>query len=142
MKISVPDTHKALLTGTVHGVLTTVMPDGAPQASVVWVDYDGECVLVNTTLQRQKGRNMRANPKVAVLVVDPANASRWIQVQGCVVELVTAGAEAHADRLTRRYCPGKEHFYGDVFPAALAGKETRVIARIAPTKISVDAVFK
>jgi PPOX class probable F420-dependent enzyme len=141
MTVLVPDTHKDLLQNSVHGVLTTVMPDGTPQSSIVWVDYDGECVLINTTLERQKGRNMRANPKVAVLVIDPKNSSRWIQVRGRVVELAMEGAEAHADMLTRRYCPGKEHFYRDIYPVEQKQKETRVIARIAPIKISLDAIF-
>jgi PPOX class probable F420-dependent enzyme len=141
MMALVPDTHKDLLQSAVHGMLTTVMPDGTPQSSIVWVDYDGECVLINTTLERQKGRNMRANPKVAVLVIDPKNSSRWIEVRGRVVELTTAGAEAHADQLTRRYCPGKEHFYRDIYRVEQKWKETRVIARIAPLKISLDAIF-
>ena len=76
MTATIPDTHHALLQTPVHGVLTTMMPGGTPQSSVVWVDYDGECVLINTTMERQKGRNMRANPKVTLLVIDPRDRSR------------------------------------------------------------------
>ncbi len=71
MQITIPNTHLDLFQEPVHGVLTTMLPDGMPQSSIVWVDYDGEYVLINTTLERQKGRNMRANPKVTVLVIDP-----------------------------------------------------------------------
>jgi pyridoxine/pyridoxamine 5'-phosphate oxidase len=71
MSITVPDTHVHLLQSPIHGVLTTMMPDGMPQSSIIWVDYDGKDILVNTTLERQKGKNMQANPKVTILVIDP-----------------------------------------------------------------------
>ncbi len=141
MTVSIPDTHRNLFCAPVHGVLTTMMPDGSPQSSLVWVDYDGEYVLINTTLERQKGCNMRANPKVAILVIDPKNASRWIEVRGQVREMSADGAEAHADNLTRRYT-GKQHFYGDIYPVEQKQKETRVIAKIEPIKVSLDAIFR
>ena len=141
MTVTIPDTHRDLLVEPVHGVLSTMMPGGQPQSSIVWVDYDGTYVLINTTLERQKGRNMRANPKVALLVIDPKNGSRWIEVRGNVVEIRREGAEAHADQLTRRYT-GKKRFYGDIFPTGQKQKETRVIVKIEPIKVSLDAIFK
>jgi PPOX class probable F420-dependent enzyme len=140
MAVPIPDTHRDLLLGPVHGVLSTMMPDGQPQSSLVWVDYNGTYVLINTTLERQKCRNMRANPKVALLVIDPQNSSRWIEVRGRVVEIQYEGAEAHADILTRLYT-GKQHFYGDIYPAEQRQKESRVIVKIEPVKVSLDAVF-
>jgi len=142
MQITLPDTHRDLFEKPVHGVLTTLMPDGTPQSSVVWVDYDGEYVLINTTLERQKGRNMQANPKATVLVIDPNDSSRWVEVRGQVREMTRDGAEAHADKLTQRYCPGKRHFYGDIYPPGQKEKETRVIVKIEPVKVSLDAIFK
>ncbi len=142
MTATIPNTHCDLLQRPVHAVLTTMMADGTPQSSIVWADYDGAYVLINTTLERQKGRNMRANPKVALLVIDPKNTSRWIEIRGQVRELTTDRAEAHADKLTRRYCPGKQRFYGDIYPVEQKQKETRVIVRIEPLKVSVDAIFK
>ncbi len=142
MSVPIPDSHRDLLQTNVHGVLTTMMPDGMPQSSIVWVDYDGEYVLINTTMERQKGRNMLANPKVALLVIDPKDSSRWIQVQGHVIEMTRDCAEAHADKLTQRYCPNKRHFYGDIYPPEQQEEETRVIVRIAPVKMSVDAIFR
>ena len=141
MAVPIPDTHRDLLQEPVHGVLTTMMPDGTPQSSIVWVDYDGEYVLINTTLERRKGRNMRANPKVALLIIDPKNASRWIEVRGRVREMTRAGAEAHADQLTQRYT-AKEHFYGDIYAVEQKQKETRVIVKIEPIKVSLDAIFR
>lgn len=141
MSATIPASHQDLFHGRVHGVLTTLMPNGTPQSSIVWVDYDGECVLVSTTLERQKGRNMQANPKVSVLVIDPTNTGRWIQVQGRVQALTREGAERCADALTQRYT-GKKHFYGDIYPVEQKNKETRVIARIEPLRVSLDAIFK
>lgn len=142
MKVSIPDSHIDLLQQPVHGVLTTMMPDGTPQSSVVWTDYDGEYILINTTLERQKGRNMQRNPKVTLLVIDPANSTRWIEVRGLVHELTTTGAEAHADTLTQRYCENKQFFYRDIYPPEQRDKETRVIAKIELVKVSMDAIFK
>jgi hypothetical protein len=98
-------------------------------------------VLINTTLERQKGRNLRHNPKVTVLAVDPKDSSRWIEVRGLVVLMTEEGAEAHADCLTQRYT-GKQHFYGDIYPPAQKQKETRVIVKIRPLKVALDAVFR
>jgi PPOX class probable F420-dependent enzyme len=141
MVIPIPDTHLDLLVDPIHGVLSTMMPDGQPQSSIVWADYDGTYVLINTTLERQKGRNMRANPKVALLVIDPKDVSRWIEVRGNVVEIQCEGAEAHADKLTRLYT-GKQRFYGDIYPVEQKQKETRVLVKIQPIKVSLDAIFK
>lgn len=142
MLVTIPSTHLDLFQQPVHGVLTTMMPDGMPQSSIVWVDYDGECVLINTTLERQKGQNMQANPKVTVLVIDPKDSSRWVEVRGQVREMTREGAETHADKLTQRYCPGKQYFYRDIYPPKQKEKETRVIARIQPLKVSLDAIFR
>lgn len=141
MAVIIPNSHRNLFTERVHAVLTTLMPDGMPQSSIVWADYDGEYVLVNTTLERQKGRNMLSNPKVTLLAIDPNNTSRWIEVRGKAIEFDRDNAEAHADKLTQRYT-GKKHFYGDIYPVDQKQRETRVIVKIEPLKISLDAVFK
>jgi PPOX class probable F420-dependent enzyme len=141
VKISVPDSHRDLLARPVHGVLSTMMSDGQPQSSLVWVDYDGSHVLINTALGRQKCRNMRANPKVTLLVVDPDRTDRWIEVRGRVAMISTDGAIPHADMLAQRYL-GKERFYGDVYKAEWRQYETRVIVKIAPVRVSLDAIFR
>lgn len=138
----IPNTHVDLLQTPVHGVLTTIMPDGSPQASLIWVDYDGENILVNTTMERQKARNMQINPKVTILVIDPKDSSRWLEVRGHVSEITRDGAEVHADKLTQRYCINKVHFYGDIYPIEQKHKETRVIVKITPIKVCLDAIFK
>jgi PPOX class probable F420-dependent enzyme len=142
MSNAIPNTHIDLFQKPVHGVLTTLMPDGMPQSSIVWVDYDGDHVLINTTLERQKGRNMQLNPKVTILVIDLNDSSRWVEVRGQVIEMTRDSADSHADKLTQRYCPGKQYFYRDIYPPEQKEKETRVIARIQPVKVSMDAIFR
>jgi PPOX class probable F420-dependent enzyme len=136
--VAVPASHLDLLTRPICGVLTTMLPDGQPLSSLVWVDHDGEFARVNTTLQRQKGRNLLANPRLSLLVVDPDNTGRFIQVRGDA-ELVTDGALEHLDALTRRYTrhPG---YYGFIYPVEQQARETRVICRIHARRITLDAI--
>ncbi len=134
----IPASHLDLLTRPVHGVLTTLMPDGQPQSSLVWCDYDGECARVNTSLERQKGQNMSRNSNVSLLIVDPENTGRFIQVRG-EVELVTDGALPHLDEVTRQYTKHPQ-YYGYVFPYEKQQMETRVICRIHARRVTVDAI--
>lgn len=134
----IPASHLDLLTRPIHGVLTTLMPDGQPQSSLVWCDFDGECARVNTSLERQKGQNMSRNPKVSLLIVDPENTSRFIQIRGDA-ELVQEGALSHLDEITRQYTDHPQ-YYGYVFPIEKREQETRVICRIHAARITLDAV--
>jgi PPOX class probable F420-dependent enzyme len=138
--LPIPASHLDLLTRPICGVLTTIGGDGQPQSSLVWVDVDtdGGCAQVNTTLQRQKGRNLLANPKVSLLVVDPDNTSRYIQIRGDA-ELVTADALDDLDAVTRKYTPYPA-FYGYVYPVAQRSRETRVICRIHARRVTLDAI--
>jgi PPOX class probable F420-dependent enzyme len=135
---AVPATHVDLFTAPVVAVLTTLLPDGQPHSCLVWTDYDGECARVNTTLERRSGRNLVANPHLSLLVVDPKNTSRYIQIRG-TAELVRDGAIGHLDGLTRSYTH-HPHFYGYVYPRAQCERETRVIVRIRARRITVDAI--
>lgn len=138
MNTLIPESHLDLVTRPIHGVLTTMMPDGQPQSSLVWCDYDGECVRVNTSRERQKGKNMQANPKVSLLVVDPENTGRFLQVRG-EVEIVETGALEHLDEITRQYTRYPQ-YYGYVFPPEKREHETRIICRIHAKKITLDAI--
>jgi PPOX class probable F420-dependent enzyme len=136
--VVVPASHLDLLTRPICGVLTTMGRNGQPQSSLVWVDFDGACARVNTTLERQKGRNLAANPKVSLLVVDPDNPGRYLQLRGHA-ELVTEGALEHLDALTRKYTRHPA-FYGHIYPVAQRWRETRVICRIHARRITLDAI--
>jgi PPOX class probable F420-dependent enzyme len=136
--LPIPASHLDLLARPIHGVFTTMGRDGQPQSSLVWVDTDGTCARVNTTLQRQKGRNLLGNHKVSLLVVDPDNTTRFIQVRGDA-ELIRDGAVEHLDALTRRYTR-YPCYYGFCYPDEQQGRETRVICRIHARRVTLDAV--
>jgi PPOX class probable F420-dependent enzyme len=140
MNLPIPASHLDLLMRPVHGVLTTLMPDGQPQATLVWCDFDGECACVNTTLERQKGRNLAVEPRATLLLVDPDDTSRYLEIRG-EVELVREGALAHLDALTRKYTRHPQ-FYGYVYPVEQAARETRVLCRIHARKITLDAIHR
>lgn len=142
MMNQIPETHLDLLLEPVHGVLTTIMPDGQPQMSIVWADYDGEHVLINTTLERQKGKNMLTKPKVNVLLRDPNNLDRYLEIRGEVAGYTEDGAIEHVDKQTRAYSNNKQkHYYGDIYPIEQYEKETRVIFMIIPMRVNTDAIF-
>lgn len=137
-RVPIPASHLDLLTRPICGVLTTMGVGGQPQSSLVWVDADDECARVNTTLERQKGRNMLADPKVSLLVVDPDNTGRFVQIRGDAV-LDTDGALEHLDLLTRKYTR-HPRYYGYIYPLEQQERETRVICRIHARRITLDAI--
>jgi PPOX class probable F420-dependent enzyme len=139
--ILIPDSHRGLFDGDACVALTTIMPDEQPQITPIWCNLDRDYVLINTMRGFRKEKNMRENPKVALLVIDPKDISRWIEIRGNVVEISQDGAEVHADKLTQLYT-SKQRFYGDIYPVEQKQKETRVIVKIEPLKISRDAIFK
>jgi len=106
-----------------------LMPHGSPHLTHVWVSADDEHILVNTYEGAQKLRNIRRDPRVAVNVVDPANAWRLANVRGRVVDIATDGADAHIDELARKYL-GVESY-----PFRQPG-QVRVKVTIAPEHIS------
>jgi PPOX class probable F420-dependent enzyme len=136
----IPESHRDLFERPVCAVFTTIGADGRAQSSLVWTDLDDGVPTVNTTLERQKGRNVLGNAKVSLVVVDPDDTGRFIQVRGDA-ELVRDGAIEHLDRLTRRYTRHPT-FYGHVHPADQQARETRVIVRIHPRRITLDAIHR
>lgn len=134
----VPPSHLDLFAAPIVGVLTTLMPDGQPHSCLVWVDYDGQCARVNTTLERRSGRNIQANPAVSLLVVDPDNTGRYIALRGAA-ELVFEGAIHHLDALARKYTR-RPQFYGYVYPREQRDRENRVTVRLHAKRITTDAI--
>jgi PPOX class probable F420-dependent enzyme len=99
----IPEAFLDLFKKPVLAHLATLMPDGSPQVTPVWIDYDGEHMLVNTWPDRAKGRNMLARPQVALDIVDPDDPFRYLSVRGRVVDATEEGAAEHIDMLARRY---------------------------------------
>jgi PPOX class probable F420-dependent enzyme len=142
-RATIPVSHCDLFERPVVGVFTTLLPGGQPHSSLVWVDLDAAgCPCVNTTRERLHARNLDADPRASLLVVDPDDTSRFVQVRG-EVELVTepVACEAHLDTLARRYTRHPA-FYGYVYPEAQRARERRVICRLHPRRVTLDAIHR
>jgi PPOX class probable F420-dependent enzyme len=100
--VQIPQDRRDLLSKATIAHLATIMPDGSPHVMPIWIDFDGTLILVNTAEGRQKDRNMRRNPQVALDMVDPENPYRYLAIRGLVVEMTKQGAEAHIDKLASR----------------------------------------
>ncbi|MFN0314442.1 MAG: PPOX class F420-dependent oxidoreductase [Burkholderiales bacterium] len=109
--------------------LATLMSNGQPQVTPVWCEYDGTHVLINTAAGRQKDKNMQRDARVTLCLVDPDNAYRYVEVRGRVAQRLLEGADAHIDKLSKKYL-GQ-----DKYPYRKAG-EVRVIYKIAVDRAS------
>jgi PPOX class probable F420-dependent enzyme len=125
----IPEKYRDLFSKKAFAHLGTVMPDGSPQVTPVWFDYDGNHIRVNTAKGRIKDKNMRRNKKVAAAIMDPDNPYRYLAVQGDVVEITEQGADEHIDQLAKKYL-GK-----DKYPYRQPG-EVRVMYKIKPQRVS------
>ncbi|MBT8215442.1 MAG: PPOX class F420-dependent oxidoreductase [Acidimicrobiia bacterium] len=101
--MELPDKLKALLDGANFATLATVMPDGSPQATTMWVDREGDLIRFNTAEGRVKPRNMDRDPRVAVSVYNADDPYEAFAIQGRVVEKRLEGADAHIDGLAKKY---------------------------------------
>jgi PPOX class probable F420-dependent enzyme len=133
--MKIPDSHIDLIEGPVSVALSTLMPDGQPQTTVVWCNYDGTYILVNSMSKFQKTKNMRRHPKVTILAFKRSNPLRFIEVRGTVVEMTEDGALAHLDELAILYT-GKAPYFGEVIPKEWKARETPVLCKIAPVRIN------
>lgn len=132
MSAQVPETHRDLLEGPVVVSLVTLMPDGQPQATPVWCDYDGTYVRVNTAAGRQKYKNMLERPQVTVLAIDPKNPYRWLEVRGHVAESSEEDGLEHINRLCELYTGNPDYYSRN---PGLRGQEQRVMFKIEPKRV-------
>jgi PPOX class probable F420-dependent enzyme len=137
----IPASHHDLVECPPAAALTTLMPDGCPQTSVVWCDFDGECVRVNTMRGFQKERNMRRDPRVTLLCYDPREDLRYLEIRGSVIEMTEGeSAVAHLDSLASKYAGRTLRYFGGAVPAELAETEHPVLCRVRPTHVvALDA---
>jgi PPOX class probable F420-dependent enzyme len=115
---------------TTFAHLATIQPDGTPQVTPVWFDYTNGKIRVNSAKGRVKTRNMTEGAPVALSILDPDNAYRYIQIRGRVEHVTEKGADAHIDSLAKKYL-GK-----DKYPWA-SPDQVRVIFEIEPDKVQV-----
>lgn len=119
------DALRLLGEGKNLAIIATIMPDGSPQATAVWVDTDGEHVRFNTAEGRVKTKNLRRDPRVAVAILNADNPYEQVTIRGRVVEFVHEGAVEHIDSLARKYV-GTDTF------TERDPNDQRVIVKIAP----------
>src|ERR1700730_8381763 len=122
---AIPENYLDLTHKKAFAQLATLMPDGSPHVAPVWCDYDGRNILINTAKGRVKDRNMRRDPRVGLDILDPDNPYRHLSIRGRVVDMTEQGADAHIDKLRKKYI-GQ-----DKYPYRGTG-EVRVIYKIAP----------
>jgi PPOX class probable F420-dependent enzyme len=134
MSPNIPEAYFDLVNGPRVAALTTVMPNGQPQTTVVWCDFDGTYLRVNTMRGFRKEKNMRRNPKVTLLCYDPRQPLRYIEIRGTVIEMTETGALEHLDGLSMLYT-GKAPYFGECVPAEFKQTEFPVLCKILPTHV-------
>ncbi len=125
----VPESHADILDKPAFAHLSTLMSDGSPHSSAVWVDTDGPFILVNSAEGRLKDRNIRRDPRVAMSVTDPDNPYRSLTIRGRVTKITTEGADAHIDSLAKKYMGVDEYPFR-------SPDEVRVIYYIEPQRVA------
>jgi len=116
-----------LAQGKNFGVMSTNMPSGHPQSQMMWVDTDGDHIIINTEVHRAKFKNLQRDPHVTVIVVDRDNPWNYAEVRGHVAEIVR-GPEAreHIETLSQKYLDKP-------YPNPIQSE--RVIVKIAPDRV-------
>jgi PPOX class probable F420-dependent enzyme len=125
---AIPESYRDLFDKKSFAHIATIGPDGTPQVTPVWIDYDGTSIRFNTARGRVKTKNLERNPIVALAIQDPENPYRYVQVKGRVTEMTEKGADEHIDALAKKYL-GQ-----DRYPYRRPG-EVRVTVKVAPEKI-------
>lgn len=123
----IPASHMGIVDKRSFAHVATVNDNGVPQVTPVWVDHDGDYILINSQKGRKKDRNMRQNAQVALSIQDPDDPYRYLGIQGRVVAITEEGAEAHIHQLSRKY---HGHDYRNLKPG-----DVRVIYKIEPTRV-------
>jgi len=116
-----------IIDGKNFAYLATTMADGSPHVSPVWIDRDGDLLLINTVPGRVKQRNISRDPRVAISLMQEKNPYRNLIIKGRVIEQTQQGALDHIDRLARKYL-GKEYPWKD---------RNRIILRIKPESAKI-----
>ena len=125
--MSIPEKFLDLLTTKLaFANIATVMPDGSPQVTPVWIDYDGTHVVFNTAKGRVKERNLKIGSPIAISISDPDDPYRYLQIRGEVAEIIDDD-DAQIDRLAKKYLDA------DSYPYRKAG-EVRMTYKIKPGK--------
>ena len=118
-----------LLNSKTFWQLGTINPDGRPQINPMWIDLEGDHIVLNTAIGRQKEQNMRRDPRVTLALAEPDNPYNYVEIRGEVVEYIEGDeAEAGIDKLAKKYI-GE-----DTYPWRQEG-ERRVKLRVEPSYV-------
>ena len=131
MSQTIPAEYRDLFNNRAFASLGTVRPNGSARVTPVWCDIEDEFVILNTAKGRHQDRNIRRDGRVALVIVDPDNPYRYIQIRGRVEHVTEEGASAHIDSLAKKYL-GK-----DKYPWAQPG-QVRVIFEIEPAAVQAQ----
>lgn len=126
MKLS--EKAKRLIDGKNLASVATIMSDGSPQVAPVWVDREGDTVILNATGSRQRTRNLKRNPNIALSIFDQNNPYSNVSIRGKVIEITPKGVEEHIDKLNMKYNGTPKYANHDP-------KDPRLRIRIEATKI-------
>jgi PPOX class probable F420-dependent enzyme len=126
----IPEKYRDLFSKRAFASLGTLMPDGRPQVTPVWVDIEGDLVIFNSAKGRQKDKNVRRDPRVSLAVIDPENPYRFMEIRGRVVEITEQGGSEHIDKMAKKYLGVDKYPYGQP-------SEVRVIYKIQPEHTTV-----
>lgn len=127
-RVTLPDRAKEWLDGKLFATIATIDPDGQPQLSVVWVGRDGDDVIVSTTTNRKKYRNLVRDPRATILVSPPDQPYSYVEIQGTVT-LENEGSMKTIDAFAKHYRDW------DRYPADDGTDNVRIDVRITPTKV-------
>ena len=120
---------KQLIDNKNFGNIATIMNDGSPQVSTVWIGRDGDSILVNTATGRIKEKNIDRDPRVAISIFDTQNPYQQVLIKGKVTDKIFTGAKDHINELSRKYT-------GKNYPSELLETDTRIIYKITPEKLT------
>jgi len=122
---------RELIARPVLATLATLGTDGSPQVTPLWIDIEGDDLVINTARGRVKARNVERDPRVAISVIDPGDPYNVVTVRGTVVDITADGADAHIDRLAKKYLGVDE------YPMRSPG-EVRLKVRIRTDRIPMQ----
>jgi PPOX class probable F420-dependent enzyme len=128
LAMKLTDKAKKLIDGKNFANVATLMPDGSPQVAPVWVDRDGDTIILNASRSRQRTKNLKRDPRVAIAIYDQNNPYFNVSIRGKAIEITEKGGEEHIDKMNMKY-------HGNPKYAWHSPKDPRVIIKVEPTRI-------
>jgi PPOX class probable F420-dependent enzyme len=122
------DKAKKLIDGKNFASAATLMPDGSPQVAPVWIDRDGDTIVLNATRSRQRTKNLKRDPRIAICIFDQNNPYSNVLIRGKVVDITEKGGEEHIDKMNLKYRGTPNYAYHNP-------KDPRVIIRVEARRI-------